>query len=160
MNTARNETLQLLEHLLTLWNSHDVSDAGKIYAENYVGLDVTDHTRVQGIAGVGRQLARFYTAFPDLVFKAEEVVMEEKRAVMYWTARGTHQGVLLNIPPTGRRVRVNGVTMLCVENGKIVQATHLWDMAALLRMIGLLPELEKRAPLDTVSLKDALTICD
>jgi len=32
--------------------------------------------------------------------------------------------------------------------------------AALLRAIGLLPELEKRAPLDTVNLQNAMTICE
>lgn len=152
--------MQLLERLMQLWNSHDTASAAEIYAPNYVGIDVTDHTRVNGPEGVGKQLERFYRAFPDLVFKAEETVFEENRAVMYWTARGTHHGMLLNIPPTGRRVRVNGVSMLRIESGKIVHATHLWDMAALLRMIGLLPELEKRAPLDPISLKDALTICD
>lgn len=152
--------MQLIERLMVMWNSHDCSGADEIYAPDYRGIDITDASRVNGPEGVAKQLERFYRAFPDLRFQSEETIIENKRVALYWSARGTHQGTLLNIPPSGRRVHVHGVSMLWIENGRIVRGVHMWDMAALLRAIGLLPELEKRAPIDAIDLKSALTICD
>jgi len=47
----------------------------------------------------------------------------------------------MNIPPTGRAVAVRGTSVLTVEDGKIKRAFRIWDVAGLLRSIGLLPEL-------------------
>ncbi len=152
--------MNVLERLMTMWNSHDFTLATEVYADDYRGLDVTDKTLVRGPSGVVRQLERFYSAFPDLVFHPEQTIVEGDQVASYWSARGTHRGSILNIPPTGRRVHVHGISLLCIQNGKILKGVHLWDMAGMLRSLGLLPELEKRAPLDAISLKDALTICD
>lgn len=152
--------MKIIERLMSMWNSHDCSRAAEIYAQDYRGIDITDASRVSGPEGVAKQFERFYLAFPDLKFQPEETILENNRVALYWSARGTHRGPLINIPATGRRVHVHGVSMLRVEDGKMVRGVHMWDMASLLRAIGLLPELEKRAPLDAVNLKSALTICD
>jgi hypothetical protein len=47
----------------------------------------------------------------------------------------------MNIPPTGRAIVLHGVSLLTVSSGKITRASYLWDVAGLLRCLGLLPEL-------------------
>jgi hypothetical protein len=47
----------------------------------------------------------------------------------------------MNIPATGRRVEVRGASFLTIEAGKVTRATMLWDVAGMLRGIGLLPDL-------------------
>ena len=47
----------------------------------------------------------------------------------------------MNIPPTGHKVEVRGVSMIGIENGLIVRAQYIWDLAGMLRHMGLLPEL-------------------
>ncbi|WP_343424817.1 ester cyclase [Candidatus Amarolinea dominans] len=58
-----------------------------------------------------------------------------------WTARGTHLGTLMNIPASGRHVTVRGVSTFTLQEGQITKADFIWDVAGLLRAIGLLPEL-------------------
>ena len=62
-----------------------------------------------------------------------------------WTARGTRRGPLLNIPATGRQVEVRGVSVLTYRERKLFRALYLWDLAGLLRDIGLLPSLSASA---------------
>lgn len=59
-----------------------------------------------GRAGLGDVLAEMFAGFPDLRWDVQETVVEADRvaSVFFWT--GTHQGVFLGIPTTGRRVRV------------------------------------------------------
>jgi predicted ester cyclase len=71
----------------------------------------------------------------------EEAITDNNRVVQVWTASGTHLGLLMNIPPTGRQVRIHGVSVMTLANGKVQRGFYIWDVAGLLRSIGLLPEL-------------------
>lgn len=158
MHTTREESIRLIDRLLSMWNSQNYSMAHQLYAEDYLGVDVTDQSRLNGPDAVARELERLCKAFPDLAFRKEHAIFENDRVALYWSARGTHQGTILNIPATGRTARVNGVTLLRVADGKFAQAVHLWDMAGLLRDLGLLPELDYRTPEEPIALHDAMTL--
>lgn len=47
----------------------------------------------------------------------------------------------MNIPATGRSVKVRGVSMMTIAGGPIQRTWRVWDLAGLLRTLGLLPEL-------------------
>jgi hypothetical protein len=47
----------------------------------------------------------------------------------------------MNIQATGRSVAMRGMSLLTLEDGKIKCGLYIWDVAGLLRSIGLLPEL-------------------
>src|SRR4051794_4450369 len=48
--------------------------------------------------------AMFYTAFPDLRGTLEDMIAEGDKVASRLTWRGTHQGDLMGIPPTGTQV--------------------------------------------------------
>jgi predicted ester cyclase len=56
-------------------------------------------------------------------------------AVRY-VVEGTHQGELLGIPATGRRVRWDGIDVYRVANGKIVEEWLGDDLLAILVSLG------------------------
>lgn len=150
--------MHLTERLLNMLNSHTTEQVPALYAGDYTGLDVTDRTRVHGPEEVVKQLERLWLAFPDLCFETAPPILQKNRVALYWTARGTHQGTVLNIPPTGRAVTVSGVTLLRIKHDQISHALFLWDMAALLRDLGLLPELDYRAPLVPMTFQETLAL--
>ncbi len=158
MSTEQAETMNIIQHLFTMWNTHNPGLVTEIYAANYFGIDMTQRAQVNGPAEVARQFERFLRAFPDLEFQNVETIFDNDRVALYWCARGTHRGTLLNIPPTGRAIQVNGVSMLRFADGKIAQGIHLWDMAGLLREVGLLPELASRVQNDALSWQDAFAV--
>jgi steroid delta-isomerase-like uncharacterized protein len=132
---------QFLNNLVNAWNSHDLDAAAQFYADDYAGLDVAQREPHRGPTGIREFLARYHRAFPDYRFTTDEVIVENNRAVLVWTARGTHRGSVMNIPPTGRAINVRGVSVLTIENAQVKNAIYIWDVAGLLRNIGLLPEL-------------------
>jgi steroid delta-isomerase-like uncharacterized protein len=132
---------QLVEDLLDAWNAHDVGRIETFYGPEYEGVDVGEAQPQRGPRGISRSVERYLRAFPDLSFVEEDVVVQGDRAVLVWTAHGTHGGKLMSIPPTGRKIAVRGVSVLTIENGKITRGLYVWDVAGLLRAIGLLPEL-------------------
>ena len=137
----KDQIITIAEELSEAWNTHDIERIVSFYALDYEGLDVSRASPQKGQRAVQEYAAMYITAFPDLRFETEEIIIQGNRAAIVWKAQGTHRGVLLNIPPTHRTVTVRGVSVMTVEDGKIKRARIIWDMAGLLRDIHLLPEL-------------------
>lgn len=123
------------------WNSHDIEKVLGFYSSSYVGEDVGQAFLLRGQEGVRVMLENYWQAFPDLEFTVTDTVIQDPRMVMVWMAEGTHHGTIMNIPPTGHRVAVRGVSVLDVEDGLVVRAQYVWDQAGMLRHMGLLPQL-------------------
>lgn len=139
--TAPEEISRLVRDLLAAWNAHDLRRIETFYAPDYEGIDVGQANPQRGPRSASRNMERYLRAFPDLRFVERDVVVQGDRAVLVWEAHGTHAGKLMNIPPTGRSITVYGTSVLTVEGGRISRGLYVWDVAGLLRSIGLLPEL-------------------
>ena len=123
------------------WNSHDIQKVLSFYSPAYIGDDVGQAALQQGHAGLRAMLQTNWRAFPDLRFVVMDTIIQDSRVAIVWMAEGTHQGPIMNIPPTGRRVTVRGVSIIDVEAGLIIRGQYIWDLAGMLRHMGLLPEL-------------------
>jgi steroid delta-isomerase-like uncharacterized protein len=132
---------RLVTDLLNTWNAHDLERLATFYAPEYEGIDVAYAVPRRGPKEVCQTMALYLQAFPDLNFTLEELLVQDNHAAMAFTVRGTHQGKLMNIPPTGRAVTVRGSTFFTVNDCQITHGLHIWDMAGVLRGLGLLPEL-------------------
>ena len=104
--------------------------------------DVVDHfDKSQGIEAVKGVIVMFRTAFPDLKFELVERMADpdKDKYVHQWTMEGTQHGELMGIPPTGRHAAWTGITILRVENGKIVERWANVDVLGILQQLGVVP---------------------
>jgi steroid delta-isomerase-like uncharacterized protein len=131
----------IVQNLIEAWNAHDPERIAAFYAPDYVGVDIGQPQPQNGPREIRALTAYYFRAFPDLRITLDEVVVEEDKAVLIWTWTGTQHGTFMRIPATGRRVDVRGSTTLTFKDGLIHRSTRIWDLAGLLRAIGLLPEL-------------------
>ena len=88
---------------------------------------------------VKRLFAEFYSAFPDWREEIVELVAEGDTVAGRFRCKGTHQGEFLGEPPTGKRMEVEEVFFLRVEDGKFVGFWALEDSMSRMRQLGLLP---------------------
>jgi steroid delta-isomerase-like uncharacterized protein len=133
---------QLVRNLIDAWNAHDVDRVVALYAPDYEETDVAVAEPQRGPDAIRRTMRRYLLAFPDLHIAADEAVIQAPCIALAWTLSGHHGGILLNIPATGRLVQVRGVSLMTIDDtGLILRLQRIWDLAGLLRAIGLLPEL-------------------
>jgi steroid delta-isomerase-like uncharacterized protein len=135
----------VIDELIAAWNAHDLERVLACYDPAFAGTDVGEAATQQGITGIRKMIRRWFRAFPDLQLTPETVIIEGDRVALGWLLRATHQGTFMRIPPTRRPVTVRGVTLMTIVNGRITEGSRLWDMAAFLRNVGLLPELRDSA---------------
>jgi steroid delta-isomerase-like uncharacterized protein len=77
--------------------------------------------------------------FPDLHVIVEDVVAEEDKVVVRWVASGTHQGDLMGLPPSGKRVSVAGITISRFEGGKVAEEWELYDTMGMMQQLDAIP---------------------
>lgn len=132
---------QFAAQLVEAWNSHDLDRVAAWYCLDCRVLDVAIAQPLAGREAVRRMFEAYYQAFPDLHLTLTDVIADNDQVAMFWIAHGTHQGSIMNIPASGRAISAKGVNHLKLREGLVCETTTIWDVAGMLRGIGLLPDL-------------------
>jgi steroid delta-isomerase-like uncharacterized protein len=81
----------------------------------------------------------FLGAFSDLHIEVEDVIEEGDRVAVRWTATGRNDGDTLGFPATHQTMRIGGMTIARIANGKLVEGWNTFDALAMLQQLGALP---------------------
>jgi steroid delta-isomerase-like uncharacterized protein len=109
-------------------------------ADDYVGHDPSQPEPLRGPAGVKQFVEAYRTAFRDVRITVEEQLAEGDTVATRWTGRGTHEGELMGIAPTGKEATVTGITISRLRNDKVVEEWTNWDTLGMLVQLGAVPE--------------------
>jgi predicted ester cyclase len=108
--------------------------------DELVSDDFTDHNPVPGTspdkAGMLQGIGGFFEAFPDMRSEVDFLVAEGDLVVGHHTTTGTHQGDLMGIPATGRRIRVNEIHIVRIVDGQAVEHWGITDDMAMMQQLG------------------------
>ncbi len=77
----------------------------------------------------------FFTAIPDLKIELVNSHIKGGHGTIEWIFSGTDKGIYM----TGKKFSVRGVTVLDLKGNKISRDSDYWDLATVLRELGLLP---------------------
>ncbi len=120
---------------------------GRRDAEGMAALWADDgYARIVGrgdLTGPGEVAASFaalFATFPDLEARVRETIAQGESVAVHWHAVGTFAGEPLDgMEATGARVRLEGVDLLRIRDGRIVRNDAYVDGLGLARQIGALP---------------------
>ena len=112
-------------------------------AAHYVWEDVVEQVPLPGqgpgLDGLKDILRAMRSGFPDIVFSIQEQVAEHDKVASRFEWTGTHNGEFLGIPATGRPVRVWGVVIDRLEDGRIKDTRIIMDTFGMMAQLGVLP---------------------
>ena len=124
-----------------IFNEGKLEIADELIAPDFVGYDPALPEPMRGPDGVKQQAAGYRAAFSDMRLTIEDDIAEGDRVVTRWTARGTHDGELFGIQPTGKETTVTGVSIDRIIDGRLVETWNNWDTLGLLQQLGAVPAL-------------------
>jgi steroid delta-isomerase-like uncharacterized protein len=113
----------------------------ELYASNYVGHDPSMPEPLRGPKGVKEFISTYRAAFPDARITVEQQLAEGDLVATRWTGRGTHEGELMGITPTGKQVTVSGLTITRLEGDRIVEEFQNWDTFGMMQQLDAVPAL-------------------
>src|SRR3990172_9418255 len=112
--------------------SRDFDKVRQLYHPQYTYTG-GDGQRQEG-AEAGIAVADMYTAaFPDVKLEIKQTHVTGDVVIIEFVAIGTHQGELMGIPPTGRKMSMPVCILLEIRDGKIYAEREYMDMAHMMQ---------------------------
>ena len=135
MSLEQNKAIVL--EFYEAFDQQDVERGFKLMSADIVARGL-DRNPIQGYDAVMQYGAMMFAAFPDGRHILEEAIAEGDKIVTRGIFKGTHQGELMGIAPTGKQVTFSVVHIDRLENGKIVEHWGQGDVQELMRQLGIM----------------------
>jgi len=100
---------------------------------------ITAPENVVGIQGFKDYYQNYLTGFSDVTFTIVDVFGQGDKIVKHWNFKGTHTGEFFGIPASGKKVDIDGVTLVKMKGGKIAQEQDFLDNLSFYQQLGLIP---------------------
>jgi len=119
------------------WNTGNMAVADEIVADGYVRHDPASPEDITGCDGLKQLVTMFRNAYPDFHSTYEDMFAKGDKVTARYTVRGTHNGELMGIPPTGKKVTVSCIVIHRLADGKIVEDWTEYDLMGLMQQLGM-----------------------
>jgi steroid delta-isomerase-like uncharacterized protein len=136
---SQQNTTMVRRAIDEIWNRGNYALLREIAADDIVIHASPPGEDIQGHEGIVQFYGALRAAFPDLHFTIEDQIAAGDRVVTRWTASGTHAGEFQGIPPTGKAVRITGIDIDRIVDGKVVECWPEANELGLLQQLGALP---------------------
>ena len=122
----------------------EIINKGKLemFNDSNFTKDVVMHASPSDVIGIDSArayYANYVTGFSDVIFTIKDVFSQGDKLVKHWNFKGTHTGIFFGIPATGKKVDIDGVTLVRMENGKIAEERDFFDNLEFSQQLGLIP---------------------
>jgi steroid delta-isomerase-like uncharacterized protein len=103
--------------------------------------DVVMHANpdIVGIDSARAYYANYLTGFSNIRFTIKDVFGQGNKLVKHWNFSGTHTGIFFGMPPTGKKISIDGVTLVRMQDGKIAEERDFLDNLDLMTQLGQIP---------------------
>jgi len=135
---------QFRSRYIAAWNGCDTDLLAELITEDIVWRDPALPEPAEGVAAVQDFMRRSFATMPDLRFSDSDpphLSVEGDQIAWGWTMHGTMSGPI--DPPgfaaSGARVQIDGVDLWRMRDGRIARYRAFYDLAELLRQLGILP---------------------
>jgi steroid delta-isomerase-like uncharacterized protein len=149
---------EFTQRYVAAWNGCDTDAMAELLTDDIVWVDPAMPEPARGIPAVQDFMRTSFQVFPDLQFSEPDpphLTSEGDLISWAWTMEGTFRGPIEppGFAPTGKRMKVDGVDLWRMRNGRIHDYRAFYDMNDLVRQLGILPEPGSRAEKMTAALQ-------
>jgi len=131
---------ELVRSVYDAFNARDTAAVEALLADTFV-----DRMPAMGQAAGGAGFAQGYGLYnpglPDLQVEIENMVAEGNEVSARLTGRGTHQGPVFGVPPSGAPVIYEAISLWRIADGKLAEVWHVEDNLSLAIQVGAIPAL-------------------
>ena len=132
MSTEENRAI-FRRYIEEVWNQTNLEVVDEIF-DRYISHQPDGSVLERGPEDVKRFVGEFRSAFPDLRLSIDDQIAEGDKVMIRETARGTHQGELRGMAPTGKEMEIKGIAIFRFSSqGKVVESWDSYDQLSLMR---------------------------
>jgi steroid delta-isomerase-like uncharacterized protein len=123
-----------------VWNNGRTDAIDEMFDQNGIahGLSDDPSNPIKGPSQFRPFHSLFRDAFPNMMIVIEDMVAEGDRVAARCSVRAKHEGDFMGRAATQGPVEFTGMTIVRIDNGKIVEAWNNFDFTTLHKQVGLL----------------------
>ena len=123
-----------------VWNRGREEAIDELFDEEGVAHGLADEAGadLRGPTGFRPFFRRFREAFPEIEVVVEDTVSEGDRVAARCSVRGRHRGDSLGFKATDSPVEFDGICIVRIRDGKIVEAWNNFDFMSMFQQLGAL----------------------
>jgi predicted ester cyclase len=76
-----------------------------------------------------------WKAFPDIRIMFDDIIIERNKVACRYNLTGTHKGEFMDLRPTDKQFRVDGMTVFSFRDTKCIERWNLVDMMSLMEQL-------------------------
>jgi steroid delta-isomerase-like uncharacterized protein len=134
---VRADLERVMTSYLEAMNGHDPVALARLYSV-HCDIESPLFASLHGRAAVEESYRQWFRIFPDVVFNPEATIIDPPTGAMLTRNTATHEGDLLGLPPTGRKVEFRTIRVITLEDGLIASERRIYDFTGLLVQLGVL----------------------
>jgi predicted ester cyclase len=140
-STNTNTSKQVVEEFITaLFSNGDLTAVDRYLDPGVVNHDPPLPGLPDGPEGWRQAAQVIRSAFPDWRSDLLQLIAEGDLVAEHFVAHGTHCGSVMGEIPTGQEVRLPGINIFRIADGKIIERWGRLDDLGLLEQLGLAPQ--------------------
>ena len=119
-------------------SSGDLAAADALLAPDFT-LHVPLPAPGPGIGAMNNIITSCRAAFHGLHVTIDDLMADGDRVTCRFTARGVHNGEFMGLPPTGKEIRMTGIEIFRLRDGKIAELWGEANLMGLMQQLGIVP---------------------
>lgn len=123
-----------------VWNQGREEVIDELFAADGIAHGLADESgkTLRGGQDYKPFFRKFRSAFPNIQVIVEDTVAEGDMVAARCTVRGKHQSDSLGFAATGMATEFTGITIVRIDQGKIVEAWNNFDFMTMFKQLGAL----------------------
>ena len=127
---------EVLEHLLfDGLNKRDLSLFDEVYAPNI--LYHAPKIEIDNLKDLRNLSNGYFSAFHDTEITINDLIAKDDKVILRFTFQGVHKETLQEIQPTGRNIKITGMAVYRLKDGKIVEEWEEFDQLGMMQQLGM-----------------------
>ena len=121
-----------------VWNKGREEAIDELFAAEGIAHGLADEAgnALRGPQDFKPFFRKFRSAFPEIEIVVEDTVAEGDKVAARCLVRGKHQSDSLGFAATGQSTEFTGITIVRIEQGKIVEAWNNFDFMTMYKQLG------------------------
>ena len=115
----------------------------EIFAEDWVNND--PQLPLKGREGARQLLELFRGGFPDMQVQITGILSDGDWVAASFDVTGTNTGPMMGHPPTGKPVKLAGVGLFRIRDGKVIENRVVADFLGMMQQLGFIERMEAPA---------------
>lgn len=141
-NKKIRQNEELVNNFFEALNAKNIGTFASLFTEDGTYEEVCSGRFYRGREAVANYIKATVEGIPDSKFEIVTIVVNENHATVEWIWTGTNSvgWPAMNLPATGKSMKLKGISVMDIENGKIKSNRDYWDWNSFLKGIGINPE--------------------